>query len=215
MVHQLLSDPEVFQQFATALGASNIGFGFVLKFEENGIFPPEDIKTVPIAVITCSPVVPVQTLPEDKHYETNDLFFTKQEISNTCGSIAILHALLNNPLHIKFQNNSFLDNFKNEVKGKMPSEIGKILANKEEFLKLHNIGSEFGESSIKDSEENHFVCYVLNSGKIVSLDGRTEKPFIIAENSSEINFLDDCFAYLKEKVKTIPSMSAIYMYAKT
>ncbi len=66
----------------------------------------------------------------------NTLTFMKQTIGNACGTIALLHTLLNNEELIK--PDSFISTLKKEVKGMSPDTIASHLEKHDKLAAIHD-----------------------------------------------------------------------------
>ncbi|PNH00074.1 Ubiquitin carboxyl-terminal hydrolase isozyme L1, partial [Tetrabaena socialis] len=55
------------------------------------------------------------------------VFYMKQTIGNACGTIAVLHAIGNNPDTLKPAEGSFLQQFLGATAGMSPEAVGKFL----------------------------------------------------------------------------------------
>ncbi|EPY25086.1 cysteine peptidase, Clan CA, family C12 [Angomonas deanei] len=191
----LESNPEVMNTYIGNLGIEDLKVEFTDVFglnEDLMSMVPRPVKAFlfvfPINEATEAQSRALTTAQEDeikafkeKHPE---LFFVKQLIANACGTIGILHALLNNkdslgaysPTSVFGTITNLLTNNSStpgEEKKKDPMkslmEVGKQLE------KVHQEAAVLGvtENQSIDTPINlHFVCFVHVGDRCVELDGR-------------------------------------------
>ena len=82
--------------------------------------------------------------------DTKCNFYMKQHgsLDNACGIIAALHAILNNPEHIMFEEGKTLNNFQMQTLGKSPADIATFLENYDDFKEQHRIFALKGDSKL-------------------------------------------------------------------
>ncbi|EPZ31980.1 cysteine proteinase [Rozella allomycis CSF55] len=184
----LESDPEIMNKYLAAL-----------KVQENSSF--QDIFCLDNDVLEL-----YSQFMTNEECKMNNIFFMKQTIENACGSIAILHALMNNENLIN--NSETLQKFKKSVDDLNFHDRGEQFGNTREFADLHNNLSIQG-SSIDHLNEDvylHFVCFVQKNNHLFELDGRLPGPIdhgpcknllkdtskqvkmMISENPGEVEF---------------------------
>jgi ubiquitin carboxyl-terminal hydrolase L3 len=106
-------------------------------------------------------------------------FFIKQTISNACGTIGILHALLNQPSLVPFvKEGSFLAKFAASAKNANPEERAALLERSDELEAAQAVAAAEGQTANQDIDAEinlHFIAFVHKAGTLYELDGR--KPF--------------------------------------
>lgn len=121
---------------------------------------------------------------EDKVLQANppqypsDLFFMKQTIHNACGTIALVHAILNNP-YIELDDKGVLANYFNKTKILSPDERGKILEADMAFTDTHQELAQEGQTAAPDllsKVNHHFIALIHKDGELYELDGRKSFP---------------------------------------
>ncbi|RDB20915.1 Ubiquitin carboxyl-terminal hydrolase isozyme L3 [Hypsizygus marmoreus] len=129
----------------------------------------------------------------------------KQTIPNACGTIGLLHALLNSDL--TFVPESPLAQFIDECKGKTPEERAKHLETTPLFANIHAEAASGGQTVVPtDLDTNlHFTCFVRapsirgpdapGSYRIIELDGRREGP---VDRGEYTDFLTDVAKIVKD-----------------
>jgi ubiquitin carboxyl-terminal hydrolase L3 len=102
----------------------------------------------------------------------------KQYAENACGTIAVIHSIMNNLDEVPFlvRPGSFLENFRNEMKGKSPEEIGKYVLHNKKMQESHKDAVHQGETKIEEQVNYHFISLVEKDGFLYELDGCKEFP---------------------------------------
>ena len=113
-----------------------------------------------------------------------ELWYTRQIIGNACGTIGLLHALMNQPeplvrsVNSETYQASLLYRLKCETKISNPMDR----AHKIKMLKdVHQKYTTQGQTQVESQEEAdnvqlHFICFVSVDGKVWELDGRKQGP---------------------------------------
>lgn len=106
-----------------------------------------------------------------------DLFFTKQTIHNACGTIALVHAILNNP-EIGLDEDGVLAKYFNKTKDLSPDERGKTLESDVSFTDTHEELAKEGQTvaDINTKVNHHFIALIHKDGELYELDGRKACP---------------------------------------
>lgn len=174
------ANPEVLEEFSVKLGLSGgVMFSDVYGLDE------EMLGMVPRPVYAVLMLFPVTEKTETMQLgivaeNTNDVFYLKQTVGNACGTIGLLHALLNNRDVAQITPGSFLDRYFAAVKDLTPEDRGRFLESPPEGAPdvedAHKEASLQGQSKPPSEEEDvnlHFVCFVRTlQGRLVELDGR-------------------------------------------
>lgn len=108
----------------------------------------------------------------------NDFFFMKQTIHNACGTIALVHAILNNP-DIDLDANGVLASYFAKTKDLSPDERGKILEGDMSFTSAHQELAQEGQTAAPNADtkvNHHFVALIHKDGELYELDGRKSFP---------------------------------------
>eukprot|EP00026_Physarum_polycephalum_P015599 Phypoly_transcript_16318.p1 GENE.Phypoly_transcript_16318~~Phypoly_transcript_16318.p1 ORF type:complete len:264 (+),score=44.48 Phypoly_transcript_16318:105-794(+) len=207
----LEANPEVLNKFIYFLGGSSqYEFCDVLGFD------PELLQMVPpnaVAVLFLFPV--------DEHYEryrkeqqeriqnegqvvSNNVYFMVQTIGNACGTIGLLHCVLNNAQAL-VEEKGFFRNFLNKTKGLTPAQRAEALVEDEEIDGAHSLFASQGQSRAPGADEDvdlHFVAFVKVDGNLYELDGR--KPFAVNHGPSE-SVLEDATRVIQKLVELNPT----------
>ena len=98
----------------------------------------------------------------------NNVKWMKQTIGNACGTIGIIHSIINNIDSIKLEDNSVMKNFLSDIEGKNGEEIGKLLESNADFASLHKRSCASSSNQTQADEttkvRDHFVSLVNSDG---------------------------------------------------
>ncbi|CAH1119721.1 unnamed protein product [Phaedon cochleariae] len=200
----LESNPEVLNKFIHLLGVPE-----KIKIEDVYGLDNDALAWVPQPVIAMILLFPCS----DKYYEyvekekellkekgqvnSPNLWFMKQQVSNACGTIALIHSIANNIDKIQLEDGIF-KKLLEESEGKTPDERGEMLAKAgsgSEAFKLiaaHQELAREGQTEVNPNEQvnHHFISLIEKDGELYELDGRKECPINHGPTSKE-TFLQD------------------------
>jgi ubiquitin carboxyl-terminal hydrolase L3 len=147
-----------------------------------------------LALLVIIPLTPASAWKLDRDAEDKDkpaiyqgkgpdepvLWFT-QTIGNACGSIGMIHCLLNGPASEHLVPGSFLARLKSEAVDLGMNERAKLLYDSLELEEAHQSVAEIGDSKMPslDAEGHtgqHFVAFVKDGGKLWELEGGRKGP---------------------------------------
>jgi len=117
-------------------------------------------------------------LKEKGQVVSPNVFYMKQFLRNTCGTVALIHAVANNVDKITLGDGS-LKQFLEESKDLSPDERGELLQKNEEVITAHQTLSQEGQSEVPEASEPsnfHFAAFVCKDGQLYELDGRKSFP---------------------------------------
>ncbi|NXE44815.1 UCHL1 hydrolase, partial [Casuarius casuarius] len=144
---------------------------------------------------------------------SSKVYFLKQAVSNSCGTIGLIHAVANNKDKLKFDEGSALKKFLDETADLSPEERAKRFASNKVcglykllialstlgysnlcllYLKaiqeVHNSVAQEGQCRVDDNSVNfHFILFVNVDGHLYELDGRM--PFPVNHGTSSDDLL--------------------------
>ena len=201
----LESNPTLINDYIQKIGFDTSLFEFV------DVFSTEDwaLDMIPqptAAVLLLYPLTEKIILAEGTTNETlalddmqDKVWFMKQRIGNACGTIGLLHALLNSPEGIRIiTENSWLAKFIDDCPIPLsPFAKAERLEGDNKIAKLHDdaTSSEANATSrgnIEDRVETHFIALVCVQGKLYELDGRKEGPVLHGTTSQGTLLKDAC-----------------------
>jgi ubiquitin carboxyl-terminal hydrolase L3 len=162
-------------------------------YEFVDVFSTEDwaLEMIPqpvAAVLMLYPLTEKQTSnTQDDIVATSEMedkvWFTKQRIGNACGTIGLLHSLLNAPEPLRvFQKDSWLENYAKDCPIPLsPAAKAERLEQDPNIEKMHDeaTSSEANATDRGSSEEEvltHFIALVCVDNKLYELDGRKAGP---------------------------------------
>jgi len=136
------------------------------------------------------------------------VIWIKQTISNACGTMGLLHALMNSRTTIAPE--SPLATFLDQCKGLSPTERAELLEKTPLFADIHANVANTGQSAVPPNLDTdyHFTCFVqapsMEPGKqkgegghrLIELDGRRAGP--VDRGQSE-DLLKDVASFVKER----------------
>ncbi|PWA27184.1 hypothetical protein CCH79_00013895 [Gambusia affinis] len=97
----------------------------------------------------------------------SDVYFLKQVASNSCGTIALVHAIANNKTKMTFENGSVLKTFLDETAGMSPDERSKHLEGNKAICEAHNEVAREGQCRPEGEQVNfHFIAFVNVNGEL-------------------------------------------------
>jgi ubiquitin carboxyl-terminal hydrolase L3 len=210
----LESNPTLMNQYISTMGWDTEQYHIVDVYSTDD-WALEMIPQPVIAVLLLYPLTKVQLQHEQREKEQlmktstttttsstsiNDVWFMKQRIGNACGTIGLLHAMMNVPSYLHqllpkplIQPNSWLDKFVQQTttsitdttQNNHPIRIAEILENDTTIASLHDAATSSIENQtvrgdIDDDVITHFIAFVRskdsNSNVVYELDGRKVQP---------------------------------------
>lgn len=210
----LEANPRVLTDFARALGMPT-----ALSFCD--VWSAELLDLVPAprhAVLLLFPLTPALRSPgtfggvspsiaaagsPTKGAATLPPLFIRQTIPNACGTVALLHALLQTNLTSKFpaREGSALARLGSAMRGKTAVQCAEML---EKNSELDTVQKEFalrGQTAPPAPGEKidlHFLCFVEKDGALYELDGRRDAPVKRGETTAA-NLLQDACKVVQEE----------------
>jgi ubiquitin carboxyl-terminal hydrolase L3 len=186
-------------------------------YEFTDVFGIEDwaLEMIPqpvAAVIMLYPLTEKQLAYEKERSSSSatatptpgDVWFIKQRIGNACGTIGLLHALLNAPEPLNhFQQDSWLQQFQHDCPAPLdPVRKAEILEGDETIANLHDQATsseqnQTSRGSLEDDVITHFVALVCKHGALYELDGRKAGP-VSHGPTSQATLLQDACRVVKE-----------------
>lgn len=175
-------------QLAATLGLSSE----LVFYDVYSLDDPELLAHVPrpaLALLVIIPLTPAWD--QDRKAEDADkgpytgsgpdepVIWFKQTIGNACGSIGLLHSLINGPAADFITPNSDIAVIRNAA---IPLDMAKraeMLYNSEPFERAHKSVEQAGDSYADPTLERnggHFVSFVKTGGKLWELEGGREGP---------------------------------------
>ncbi|XP_063825911.1 ubiquitin carboxyl-terminal hydrolase isozyme L3 [Ostrinia nubilalis] len=181
----LESNPEVMNKFLQKLGVpSSWSVVDVMGLD------PEMLSWVPRPVLSVMLLFPVSKAYEEyKQKEENeilskgqevasDIFYMKQNISNACGTVALVHSVANNTDKIELAD-GYMKKFLDEAKNLDAAARGTLLEKSEGIINAHKELAQEGQTNTPSAEDpvnHHFITFIHKDGVLYELDGRKAFP---------------------------------------
>uniref|UniRef100_A0A3P8UTC5 Ubiquitin carboxyl-terminal hydrolase n=1 Tax=Cynoglossus semilaevis TaxID=244447 RepID=A0A3P8UTC5_CYNSE len=175
-----------------------LGVGKTWRFVDVLGLEAEQLKTLPkecCALMLLFPLTP-QHESFRKQQGGGDagdtgVYFLKQTIDNSCGTIALLHAVANNQGKLTFDSGSDLKAFLDETANMSADDRAKHLEKNQAICGAHNEVAAQGQCRPDAGEVNfHFVTFINANGQLYELDGRVNGPLKQGVTSVEGFILD-------------------------
>jgi ubiquitin carboxyl-terminal hydrolase L3 len=134
----------------------------------------------------------------DASTTSENVWFIKQRIGNACGTIGLLHSLLNTPEPLnQFQPNSWLQTFKLSCESQTPVRRAEILEADDTIATLHDAATASEQNAtsrggLDDDIITHFIALVCVNGVLYELDGRKAGPIAHGTTSAATLLTDAC-----------------------
>ena len=180
----LSNDPESLTEFAESIGLDPESF----TFNEIFSFDDEMLQLIPRPVHSVIFLFPVGDSdgPLEKRYteetpktqtDSNIPWFTLQTLPNACGTISVIHSILNNLNHVRIIPESWLSKFIEKSKSMTPEERANYIESNDEIQEIHEGAAVEDTTPINDEDAmNHFIAFIEKDGKCWELDGRKPRP---------------------------------------
>ncbi len=195
----LESNPDVMNKYVQALGVPP-----TWEFTDVYGFDQELLMMVPRPVIAVVLLYPITEKAKSKEIgtveENSSLYFIKQTIGNACGTIGLIHAVLNNKDILGLSGDMVLPKFLEATKDMSPKERAEYLEKDLAFGAAHKESAQEGQTqapSLDDEVKNHFVAFVNQAGTLYEFDGRKDGPVNHGETTAD-TLLEDAAAVVKK-----------------
>ncbi|EMP26719.1 Ubiquitin carboxyl-terminal hydrolase isozyme L1, partial [Chelonia mydas] len=118
---------------------------------------------------------------------SSKVYFLKQTVGNSCGTIGLIHAVANNQEKFVFDDGSALKKFLKETADLSPEERAKHLENNKAIQEVHNAVAQEGQCQVEEDKVNfHFILFVNVDGHLYELDGRMPFPVNHGKSSDDL-----------------------------
>ncbi|PWN51474.1 cysteine proteinase [Violaceomyces palustris] len=149
---------------------------------------------------------------EEVEEEGGRLIWFKQLIGNACGTIALLHSILNSKASSSILPGSPLEKLLEESKLLKDGQArGELLCGSEALEKVHQEIARLGEKEEEEDVDLHFVCFVRGGEEgdlIYLLDGRRKGPLLVVRSKeggdpTKKGFLEETIDFVRKRYMEI------------
>lgn len=213
--HPLESNPDVMNEYIHKLGVSNQwGFSDLWGLDDEALM---FVRQPCLALLLLFPITENsenyskdenERIKKEGQTISKNIYFSNQTIPNACGTMAILHALLNNTELVDIGDGT-LKKIYEETKNLSPMEKAKYLEQSKDLASVHSEYSVKGQTSVSEAEDNvdlHFICFIQCDGDLYELDGRKEFPI---NHGKCDDLLKGAVKIIKEVIERNPNSNEI------
>lgn len=182
------NNPDVMYQLATKLGlSSDLQFYDVFSLDEPELLG--DIPRPALALLVIIPLTPAwdrsrkaedaDKVPYTGSGPDEPVIWFKQTIGHACGSIGLLHSVINGPAVDFIKPDSELAAIRSLAIPLDMTKRAEMLYNSEPFELAHKSVEQAGDSAADltgECEGGHFVSFVKSGGKLWELEGSRMGP---------------------------------------
>ena len=130
-----------------------------------------------------------------------ECFWMEQHIGNACGTIAVVHSVLNNRNNFELESGSLLDQYVKAAEPLSPADRGYLLGGWNDIQRVHAKAADVGQTAAPaaDTKVNyHFVAFACVDNKVVEFDGG-KRSQVVHRATTPDTFLEDCAATIQEE----------------
>lgn len=185
-------NPDVFNDYLGALQVTNYQFADVYGLDEELLqFVPRPVRAILLVFPISKRYEQYREQADKSQTSDSTANWSAQTISNSCGTMALIHALANG-----VPQDSLGSGFGNELItqfNKLPAQARpEYLENSKELEQVHQKVANAGDTEVPadlDSVESHYVCITKHGNELVELDGRRKGPVVRANGIEEVDIL--------------------------
>lgn len=134
----------------------------------------------------------------DKVAGGSEVYFIKQTVVNSCGTIALLHAVANNKNKLTFDSDSTLKKFLDETANMSADDRAKHLEKNQAITDAHNEVAVQGQCRPEADKVNfHFIAFANVNGQLYEFDGRMDGAVNHGATNDE-SFVKDAASVCRE-----------------
>ncbi|KAJ0033561.1 hypothetical protein NQD34_000668 [Periophthalmus magnuspinnatus] len=135
----------------------------------------------------------------DKVAAGSEVYFLKQSVGNSCGTIALLHSVGNNKDKMTFNNSSALKKFLDDTADMSAEDRAKQFENNQVQKSLHRSSGLKPEA---DKVNFHFIAFVNVNGQLYEFDGRMDGAVNHGDTTDDTFVMDAakvCLGFMKRE----------------
>ncbi|KAL5348876.1 hypothetical protein ACLOAV_006301 [Pseudogymnoascus australis] len=201
----LENNPEVMNTLAYKLGLSpDLEFHDIYSLTD-----PDLLSLIPRPVLALLVIIPItpawhaDRTAEDANKPSytgsgpeEPVVWFKQTIGHACGSIGLLHCLLNGPAKEFILPDTTLAKIREQAVPLKMAERAQLLYDSKELEDAHQSVAEMGDTAAPSAEEGdklsgHFVTFVKEGGKLWELEGDRKGPIERGQLGEEYDVLSE------------------------
>uniref|UniRef100_A0A3B3SVT8 ubiquitinyl hydrolase 1 n=1 Tax=Paramormyrops kingsleyae TaxID=1676925 RepID=A0A3B3SVT8_9TELE len=164
-----------------------------------------------VAVMEWSPMeINPETLNKHESFRASQLrsdeddhkvYFLKQTVGNSCGTVGLLHTVANNKDKLEFESDSVLKKFLEDTVNMSAEERARELESSQEIHKVHDGVAAEGQCQVEEGKMGfHLITFVNVGGQLWELDGRMNFP-VNHGATNEDSFVMDASKICRQFVK--------------
>lgn len=188
----LENNPAVMNRLAEDLGLDTSTLSF---YDIYSLTEPDLLAFIPRPVVALLVIIPLtptwheartaedKDKPEYAGYGDQDpVIWFKQTIGNACGSIGLVHCLLNSDASKHFKPSSLIEQIRDDALPKTMWQRAKVLEDSDEYERMHAEAAKLGDTATPAPISNehtgqHFVAFVkAKDGHLWELEGDRKGP---------------------------------------
>ena len=203
----LESNPDLMTKYLHTLGATRaFAFHDVYGTDESLLsIIPQPV----LAVLLLFPITPASEAYASQHRGTSggdDVYYMKQTVGNACGTIALLHAVLNNTTALELDTSKFAAKFLAETANLTADQRAAHLESADDIESSHHALATEATSDVAHSinDNLHFIALVQRRGRLYELDGRKDGPVDHGATSAD-TLLYDSMTVVKDFMAREPN----------
>ncbi|XP_030644051.1 ubiquitin carboxyl-terminal hydrolase isozyme L1 [Chanos chanos] len=161
---------------------SKLGVGSTWQFVDVLGLEQEALKAVPAPCCAMMLLFPLTQQHEafragQKGQQDSQVYFLKQTITNSCGTVGLIHAIGNSQDKIEFDSGSALKKFLETTATMSADDRAKQLEENQAIHGTHDEVAVEGQCRPEADKVNfHFITFVNVKGHLFELDGRMDGP---------------------------------------
>uniref|UniRef100_A0A8C5Y3W5 Ubiquitin carboxyl-terminal hydrolase n=1 Tax=Microcebus murinus TaxID=30608 RepID=A0A8C5Y3W5_MICMU len=107
------------------------------------------------------------------------VYFMKQTLGNSCGTIGLIHAVANNRDKLDFEDGSVLKQFLSETEKMSPEDRAKCFEKNEAIQAAHDAVAQEGQCRVDDKVNFHFILFNNVDGHLYELGIRARPRHVV------------------------------------
>lgn len=151
-------------------------------------------------------------VPESCYFQ-EDVIFVRQQVGGTCGSIAVLHAIVNNLDTIQIEKgNSLLSQFLEVEPSLSHDQMGSKLSDM--LLDCRKVAEVHADSPAPAGirQGRHYCTFCCAGSTLLELDGRRKAPLCHGPTSS-VTFVHDAARIVQKRIDSVQDQLSVAQHS--